>query len=84
MRSDMTPSRSRQRIRAQRTHEPATAIAMRSDALRPFLGNTVEERRSRLRNMLRAERGAARRGVGYDPLRHAAISRLMREITGGK
>lgn len=75
----MPHPRHRPRIRAQRSHEPEAAIATRSDALRPFLGSTVEERRARLRSLLRAERRAARGGLGYDPLRHAALSRLLRE-----
>jgi len=76
----MLPERqTRSRIRAFRTQEPAALIAARSDALRPFIGMTPQERTKRLRAMLRAERRAAGRGLFYDPLRHAALRRLMDE-----
>ncbi|MCS0501056.1 hypothetical protein [Ancylobacter mangrovi] len=78
----MPHCRERRRIRAQRVHEPESAIAARSEALRPFLGGSREERSARLRSLLRAERRAARRGQAYDPLRHAALARLMAEIGG--
>lgn len=72
------------RIRAARTEEPEDAIAARAAALRPFLGRSTEERRAALRRLLRLERRAARCGVGYDALRHAALRRLMDEPEGAE
>ncbi len=66
-------------IRAVRSDEPAEAIAARAAALRPFLGRSSEERRINLCRLLRMERRAARCGVGYDALRHAALRRLLAE-----
>ena len=76
----MSSHQGRRRIRAVRTEEPEDAIATRAAALRPFLGRTSEERRSALRRLLRTERRAARCGVGYDAIRHAALRRLMAEM----
>lgn len=75
----MTPHHRGRRIRAIRSEEPEEAIAGRAAALRPFLGQSVEERRATLRRLLRIERRAARCGVGYDALRHAALRRLLTE-----
>ena len=38
----------------------------------------------RLVGALRAERRAARNGAGYDPLRHLALARLLRGLSGTK
>ena len=75
-------TRRARRIRAVRSDEPAEAISARAAALRPFLGRSGEERRINLRRMLRLERRAARCGVGYDALRHAALRRLLAEAEG--
>lgn len=75
----MSSQHRKRRIRAVRLEEPNDAIAARAAALRPFLGRTREERQAALRRLLRTERRAARCGVGYDAVRHAALRRLMAE-----
>lgn len=75
----MSSHHRKRRIRAVRTEEPEDAIAARATALRPFLGRTREERQTALRRLLRTERRAARCGIGYDAIRHAALCRLMAE-----
>ena len=69
----------RRRIRAARSEEREDIIAGRTAALRPFLGRATEDSRATLRRLLRAERRAARSGVGYDAARHAALARLLAE-----
>lgn len=75
----MSSHHRKRRIRAVRAEEPNDAITTRAAALRPFLGRTREERQAALRRLLRTERRAARCGVGYDAVRHAALRRLMTE-----
>lgn len=76
----MTLTRGRRAIRSMRSEEPEVAIAARAAALRPFIGITVEERRTALLRLLRQERRASRSGHGYDASRHAALRRLMAEM----
>ena len=73
------PARGHRHLRAMRSEDPEALIAARADALRPFLGATSEARLAAIRRLLRAERRAARSGVGYDAVRHAALHRLMSE-----
>lgn len=67
------------RIRATRVEEPATQIAARAAALRPFIGRTPAERIAAVSRLLRQERRAAAQGAGYDACRHAALNRLLAE-----
>jgi len=83
----MSSHHRKRRIRAVRTEEREDAVAARAKALRPFLGQTGDERQTALRRLLRTERRAARCGIGYDAVRHAALRRLMaeaEELNGNK
>lgn len=75
----MTDRQPRHRIRVARSEEREATITARTEALRPFLGRSAEDRDATLRRLLRAERRAARAGSGYDAVRHAALCRLMAE-----
>ena len=66
-------------IRAMRLRNAGETITARADALRPFLGASLDDRLASLRRMLRQERRAAGSGVGYDAARHAALRRLLDE-----
>lgn len=76
----MTFHRHHRRIRAARSEEREDIIAGRVAALRPFLGSPGADRGAALQRLLRAERRAARSGIGYDAARHAALRRLLAEV----
>ncbi|WP_371345243.1 hypothetical protein [Ancylobacter sp. IITR112] len=75
----LSTHRPARRIRAARSEEREEIIARRTAALRPFLGPAADEAGATLHRLLRAERRAARSGMGYDPARHAALARLLAE-----